>query len=147
MPHSHRGCLSNCPGNKTVRFAILLVAAPLYLRSAVFNIRCRLVLLWLGHWVSFTVQFLIKNPSPWQGPGFALNLISVDELLLLLVEGGIESDVAAFEVETAHEAGGFGGAVDAVHVDVLPFDGEGALVADVVEGDDDVLELDVTATG
>jgi hypothetical protein len=35
--------------------------------------------------------------------------------------------------------------VDAVHAHVLPLDGERALVADVVERDDDLLEVDVAA--
>ncbi len=33
--------------------------------------------------------------------------------------------------------------MDAVHATVFPFDGEGAAVADVVQGDDDFLEMDV----
>src|SRR5690606_27660742 len=66
-------------------------------------------------------------------------------LLVLLVEGGVEGDVAAGEVEFANEGGGLGGAVDAVHADVLPFHGERALVSCVVECDDDVLKLHVAA--
>jgi len=34
--------------------------------------------------------------------------------------------------------------MDAVHAAVFPFDGEGAGVADIVEGDDDFLEVDVS---
>jgi hypothetical protein len=45
--------------------------------------------------------------------------------------------------KAAHEGGGLGGAVDAVHANIFPLDGEGAAVAGVVEGDDDVLELDI----
>jgi hypothetical protein len=51
------------------------------------------------------------------------------------------------EIQAADEGRGLGGAVHAVHADVLPLDRERAAVADVVEGDDDVLELDVAATG
>src|ERR1043165_7059698 len=35
--------------------------------------------------------------------------------------------------------------MDAVHPDVFPFHGEWAGIADVVQGDDDFLEVDVTA--
>jgi len=43
------------------------------------------------------------------------------------------------------KAAGFGRAVEAVHAAVLPLHGERAGVADVVEGDDDVLETDIAA--
>ena len=42
--------------------------------------------------------------------------------------------------------GAFGGAVEAVHAAVFPFDREWAGVADVIEGDHDFLEIDVAAT-
>src|SRR5690606_30398978 len=72
----------------------------------------------------------VRAPCPpWRG----------SRLLVLRVEG----DGAGREVELADEGGGLGGAVHAVHADVLPLDGERAAVADVVEGDDDVLELHV----
>ena len=43
--------------------------------------------------------------------------------LVGLVEGGVEGDGAAGEIQAAHEGRGFGTAVDAVHADVLPLDG------------------------
>ena len=68
-------------------------------------------------------------------------------LLVRLVEGGVEGDIAAREVETANEAGGLGTAVHAVHADVLPFDRKRPAVADVIERDDHILELDIAAAG
>src|SRR5205807_8308804 len=63
------------------------------------------------------------------------------------IELCIERDGRRLEVDLFHEGGGFGGAVLSVHAAVFPFDRERALVADVVEGDDDLLEVDVAAAG
>src|SRR5690606_14602887 len=63
----------------------------------------------------------------------------------VLGEGRVERRGRWREVERAAERRRLGGAVDAVHAHVLPLDGERSLVADVVEGDDDLLEVDVAA--
>jgi hypothetical protein len=65
---------------------------------------------------------------------------------LFLVKGRIESPTAGCKVETFDEAGGFGGTELAVHAAVFPFDAQGALVADVVEGADDLFKVDTAAT-
>ena len=64
-----------------------------------------------------------------------------------LFESCVEGDCAGCEIEFFHKRGRLGGAMNAIHADVLPFDGERAVVSDVVEGDDDILEADVAATG
>src|SRR5437870_3702650 len=56
----------------------------------------------------------------------------------------IKRNRAGFEVELLDELAGLGGPVLAVHAAVFPFNAERALVADVVEGDNDFFELDVT---
>lgn len=66
--------------------------------------------------------------------------------LFFFVEGGVEGAVGGFEVGFFDEGGGFGGAVNAVHAGVFPLVGEGAFVADVVEGADDFLEVDGAVT-
>src|SRR5690606_21208442 len=63
----------------------------------------------------------------------------------VLGEGRVERRGRWREVEAAAERRRLGGAVDAVHAHVLPLDREWPLVADVVEGDDDLLEVDVAA--
>src|SRR5690606_25251602 len=70
---------------------------------------------------------------------------AINDLLVFLVEGGVEGDGALGEVDVFAEGARFGGAVLTVHADVLPLDGERAVVADVVESDDDLLEVDVAA--
>lgn len=47
------------------------------------------------------------------------------------------------KIDLADECRGFRGAVNPVHADILPLDREGSPVGDIVQGDDDVLELDV----
>src|ERR1700761_7431172 len=59
------------------------------------------------------------------------------------IELRVEGDGAALEVKFLDERARFGGAEFAVHAAVFPLDRERAGVVDVVEGDDDVLELDV----
>src|SRR5690606_35157833 len=59
------------------------------------------------------------------------------------IELGVESDVRWLEVEALDVSAGLGGAVLAVHAAVFPFDAQRALVLDVVEGDDDLFEVDV----
>jgi hypothetical protein len=63
----------------------------------------------------------------------------------LAFEGGVERHARRREVEGLAERRGLGGAVDAVHARVLPLDRQRAPVADVVERDDDLLEVDVAA--
>jgi len=69
------------------------------------------------------------------------------DLLIGLIEGCIESDGAAGEVQTADETGGFCTSMNAVHADIFPLDGERTTVADIIECDDEILKLDVTAAG
>jgi hypothetical protein len=64
-------------------------------------------------------------------------------LLFRFVESGVESGCAWLEVDPPREGGRFGSALDAVHPDILPLDGKGPGVADVVEGHDDFFEVDV----
>src|SRR5690606_28625864 len=61
----------------------------------------------------------------------------------LVAEGGVERSRRRREIELLTELGGFGAAMDAVHARVLPLDREGTVVADVVERDDHLLEVDV----
>src|ERR1051326_7247310 len=72
-----------------------------------------------------------------------LSVSSYGKSLVLLVELRVEDDRARGEIDLAHEGAGFRRAVHAVHAAVFPLDAERAAVADVVQGDDDVLELDV----
>src|SRR5207249_4555175 len=65
---------------------------------------------------------------------------------LSAIKLGIERDLRRGEVNLLDERGGFGGAVFSIHSGVLPFDAQGALVVDVVEGDDDFFEVDVAVT-
>lgn len=66
--------------------------------------------------------------------------------LLFLIERRVERSVAWLEVGALDEGGGFRCAVNPVHAGVFPFVGQGAVVADVVEGADDLLEVDATVT-
>ena len=59
----------------------------------------------------------------------------------------VEGDGRGLEVDLLYEGRGFGGAVLSIHPAVLPFNRQRALVADVIEGDDDLLEVDVAAAG
>ena len=61
-------------------------------------------------------------------------------------ELGVEDDLRWREVLGFDVGAAFGGSVLAVHAAVFPFHGEGAAVVDVVEGADDLLEIDVAAT-
>src|SRR5437763_9846601 len=61
---------------------------------------------------------------------------------LSLPKRRVEGDAGRREVDPFHEGAGLGGAGFAVHAAVFPLDGERALVADVVEGADDLLEVD-----
>src|SRR5688572_24142735 len=73
------------------------------------------------------------------------SLLATAASLILLVEGGVEREGAAGEIEFAQERRGLRGAVDAVHADVLPFNGEWSAVANVVQCDNDFFEVDVSA--
>src|SRR5207249_652183 len=76
------------------------------------------------------------EPRPWTPSPISL---------VFFVERRVEGDRAAGEVELAQEGARLGDAVLAIHADVLPLHRERAGVADVVERDDDLLEIDVTA--
>src|SRR5258708_2085539 len=62
--------------------------------------------------------------------------------MLFLCELGVEGYCAGFEVCILGERAGLRGAVLAVHAAVFPFDGERALIVDVIERPDDLLEVD-----
>src|ERR1700722_8324429 len=68
------------------------------------------------------------------------------EIRLVPVELGVEGDGGGFEVQFADEGGAFGGSVFAVHAAVFPFNAEGAVVMDVVEGGDNFFKIDAAAT-
>jgi hypothetical protein len=59
----------------------------------------------------------------------------------LLGERRVELPLARREVEVLNELTGLGGAVFAVHAAILPLHRERTLVADLVEGADDLLEV------
>lgn len=63
----------------------------------------------------------------------------------LTVKLFVEDDIGGGEVDVLAVIAGFPGTVFAIHAAVLPFDGEGAGVLDVVEGADDFFEIDVAA--
>src|SRR5262245_19661599 len=72
---------------------------------------------------------------------------SQSEPVLAALEGGVEGDLRAREVEPAREGRGLARTVLAVHHRVLPLDRERALVAGVVELPDQRLEVDPPAAG
>src|SRR5690606_39734462 len=61
-------------------------------------------------------------------------------------ERGVERACWRLEVERADVRRALGRAVHAVHAAVFPFDRQRPAVADVVQGDDDLLEVDVATT-
>src|SRR5689334_19883359 len=65
----------------------------------------------------------------------------------LTLERGVERHRGGGEVGRAHERERVRGAPVAVHAGVLPLDRERALVADPVQGTEEVLEVDVAVTG
>lgn len=65
--------------------------------------------------------------------------------MVCAIKSGIKGDAAGWEVEFPNKGSSFGGAVDAVHANVFPFDRKGAVVADVIESDDDVFKLDIAS--
>ena len=75
-------------------------------------------------------------------PGFKCGV----SLLAVLGELGVEDDLRRWEIQLLDEGGGFGGSKFAVHGTIFPLDAQGATVFDVVEGTDDLLEVDVSTT-
>ena len=63
---------------------------------------------------------------------------------LLFIKLRVEDDGAGLEIHPTHERRRFGRTVFAIHPAVFPFHRQRAGIADIVERDDDVLELDVT---
>ena len=59
----------------------------------------------------------------------------------LFIEVGIERDVGGFEVCLFDECSRFCGTVFAIHPAVFPLNGEGTLVADIIQRSDDLLEV------
>src|SRR5690606_35564586 len=76
-------------------------------------------------------------------PSFVAAVQGTQALVSSTIELGVKSDVATFEIELAQEGGGLGGAMLAVHAGVFPFDAERALVVHIVQGNDDLLKVDV----
>jgi len=66
-------------------------------------------------------------------------------LLLGLVEGGVEGDLVGREGQLLDEGAGFGRAMETVHAAIFPLNGERTSIANIVEGDDDILEADIAA--
>ena len=64
-------------------------------------------------------------------------------LWFLALEGGIESPAARSEVVGLDVLARLGGAVHLIHANIFPLDRERAAIADIVERNDDLLELDV----
>ncbi len=58
-------------------------------------------------------------------------------------KGSVESGRVRCEIQFADEGAAFGRAVDAIHAAILPFHGERAAIANVVQRDNDFLEVDV----
>src|SRR5208283_3154438 len=77
------------------------------------------------------------------GSSICIGATSRRSLAARLLKCRIEGAGAGFEIEFLDERAGFGGPVFSVHPAVLPFDRERAGVADVVQSDDDLLEVDV----
>src|SRR4051812_3744652 len=69
--------------------------------------------------------------------------LRVPAWIYLPIELGIKRNRGRLEVHLLHERRRLRGPVFAVHPAVLPLDGERPLVADVVERDDDLFEVDV----
>ena len=65
-------------------------------------------------------------------------------LLVFFVEGGVKRQGAGREIYLPYEISGLGAPMDAIHSDIFPLHGEWAAVANVVKGDDDLFEVDVT---
>src|SRR5439155_1415661 len=55
----------------------------------------------------------------------------------------IKRDRTRFEIDLLHKRARFGRAVLAVHSRIFPLDAQRALIADVVQRDDDLFEVDV----
>jgi hypothetical protein len=58
----------------------------------------------------------------------------------------IKRDFRGLEIDGSHKCSRFSRAVFSVHPAVFPFDAERALIADVVERNDDVFEFDIAMT-
>ncbi len=64
--------------------------------------------------------------------------------MLRLVESGIEGDGVNREVEATDKSTGLGGAMDAIHPTVFPFNRERAAITHIVEGNDDAFKIYIT---
>src|SRR5687768_11460202 len=67
-------------------------------------------------------------------------------LLILLLKLRVEGDCARREIDLPDKGRRFCRTVHAIHPAVLPFDAKRSAIANVVQRDDDVLELDVAVT-
>src|SRR5579859_4013365 len=65
---------------------------------------------------------------------------------LLLFEGGIEGLLRGREIKPFHECRGLWCSLGTLHAAIFPLHGEWPLIADTVEGADNLLELDAVAS-
>lgn len=65
-------------------------------------------------------------------------------LLVFFIKSGIKGDITARKIKISCKISSFFGTMETIHANILPLDGERACIANIVECDDDILELDVT---
>ncbi len=69
--------------------------------------------------------------------------VSIQRLLFFAVKCRIKGDTTRGEIVGPHVATRFCPPMDAVHPNVLPFDGERAAVPDIIQCDDNFLESNI----
>ena len=85
---------------------------------------------------------------------FDLHLLAVDRDLnhtqaaeLPFIKGRVEGPIAGGEIEFLGELAGFLRTEGPFHPAVFPFDRQGTVVADVIQGSNDLFKVDAAATG